>query len=160
MSRSLSLVLTVCNAEMDLANNLQHLFDVLADLTERFEILLIDEGSTDQTVETARELALRYPQLRMVPSDRQNAASAALDATLAKTTGDLVFIQSGHSTVRPSALRQLWEMGEGRSRQDGAAGTRLRPRRRLPGQPPRHAVAAEEIPSDAEIGPLRMIRRS
>ena len=156
MNRSLSLVLPIYNAQRELAEDLQHLFDVLADFAERFEILLIDQGSTDQTVEVARELALQYPQVRLVQRTRRPGLARIIDNPLSQATGDIVIVQSGHGGVRPGALRRLWEMDASTRRQPAAAAGLQRPRRRLPGQPP--CPPAIRYP-DCEIDGLRMIRR-
>jgi glycosyltransferase involved in cell wall biosynthesis len=152
VSRSLSLVLRVCNAEKTLAENLQHLFEILNDLTEQFEVLLVDQGSVDHTVDVAQDLAVQYPQVRLARRDSADPEVDSIDRTLAETTGDIVFVQTGHAGVRPSALRQLWEMNE------RAAGIESVPlqARRLPG------LTADGVsrPSSTEFGGLKMICRS
>jgi glycosyltransferase involved in cell wall biosynthesis len=152
VSRSLSLILPVCNAEKTLAESVQHLFEVLNDLTEKFEVLLVDQGSSDHTLDVAQDLAVQYPQVRLARREAADRDFESIDQTLASTTGDIVFVQTGHAGVRPSALRQLWEMHDSSPGPDGSR-ARLR---RLPGIPQRtHAQ-----PACAEIGGLKMIRRS
>jgi glycosyltransferase involved in cell wall biosynthesis len=115
VSRSLSLVLPVCNAERTLAENVQHLFEILNDLTDRFEVLLVDQGSIDHTIDVAQDLAIQYPQVRLARRETVDREDPSLDRTLAETTGDIVFVQRGHAGVRPSALRQLWELNDNAS---------------------------------------------
>jgi glycosyltransferase involved in cell wall biosynthesis len=112
VSRSLSLVLPVCNVEQTLAENVQHLFEILNDLTDKFEVLLVDQGSSDHTIDVAQDLATQYPQVRLARRETVDRQSDSIDKTLAETTGDIVFVQSGHAGVRPSALRQLWELND------------------------------------------------
>jgi len=152
VSRSLSLVLPVCNAEKTLAENVQHLFEVLNDLTERFEVLLVDQGSSDHTLDVAQDLAVQYPQVRLARGEAADRDFGSIDRTLAATTGDIVFVQTGHDGVRPSSLRQLWQIHGSDAEAEQA---RVRPRR-LPGLPRR----SSEQPACAEIGGLKMIRRS
>ena len=113
MTPSLSLVLPVRNAEQTLADNLADVLDVLADLTERFEVLLVDEGSTDHTTELAHDLAVRYPQLRVARKRPDDPTVSALEAGLSQTSGDVVFVQNRHARFSPNYLRQLWETGVG-----------------------------------------------
>jgi glycosyltransferase involved in cell wall biosynthesis len=49
VSISLSFVLPVYNAEATLAREVRHLLDLLAELSVNFELLLIDDGSVDDT---------------------------------------------------------------------------------------------------------------
>ena len=109
VNRSLSLVLPVCNAEQTLAENLLHVFDVLSDLTSHFEVLLVDEGSTDHTPELAHDLALKYPQLRIARPAKNADESSAIQATLEQARGDVILIQQPHAPFRPSRVRRLWE---------------------------------------------------
>jgi glycosyltransferase involved in cell wall biosynthesis len=106
---SLSLVLPVRNAEQTLAENLLHVLDVLSDLTDRFEVLLVDEGSTDQTIDLAHDLAVEYPQLRIARPLTEIADSRMVEAGVAQTTGDVVVVQNPHSAFSPSHVRRLWE---------------------------------------------------
>ena len=110
MSTSLSLVLPIRNAEHTLANNLQDVLDVLSDLTERFEILLVDEGSTDQTTDLAHNLARQYPQLRIARRRPGDPPVSALQAGLSQATGDVVLVQNRHARFSPHYVRRMWEM--------------------------------------------------
>ena len=62
---SLSIVLPVHNAEKTLAVKVAQLLDILPDLTTSFEILVINDGSTDHTDEVAYEIAREYPHLTL-----------------------------------------------------------------------------------------------
>jgi glycosyltransferase involved in cell wall biosynthesis len=111
MSTSLSLVFPIRNAERTLSSELQQVLDVLSDLTERFEVLLVDEGSTDHTKELAHDLAVEYPQLRIARRLPDDLPASALQAGLKQTTGDVVLVQNRHARFSPSYVRKIWEMG-------------------------------------------------
>jgi glycosyltransferase involved in cell wall biosynthesis len=115
VSRSLSLVLPVCNAERTLAENVQHLFEILNDLTDNFEVLLVDQGSIDHTIDVAQDLAIQFPQVRIAHRETVDRDDVSIDRTLAQTRGDIVFVQRGRSGVRPSALRRLWQLNDNAS---------------------------------------------
>jgi len=151
VSRSLSLVLPVCNVEKTLPENVQHLFEILNDLTDKFEVVLVDQGSSDHTIDVAQELAVEYPQVRVSRRTPMDSKNDSIDQTLAETTGDIVFVQNGHATVRPSALRQLWELNEPTPPLENKASST----KRLPGLPSK--VCPQSCGS--EVGGLRMICR-
>lgn len=152
MSRSLSLVLPIANVEKTLAENMQNLFELLNDLTDKFEIILVDQGSTDHTIDVARELAILYPQVRVAQRDEIDQGEVSMDKTLAETTGDIVFVQTGHAGLRPSALRQLWSQNEHGTRPS----TRLSRVGRLP-EPP---LLTENNSIGGSLHGLKVIQRS
>jgi glycosyltransferase involved in cell wall biosynthesis len=65
LNTSLCVVLPVRNAQENLADFAGGLLEVLPELSARFELLLIDNGSQDATSDVARELARSYPQVRL-----------------------------------------------------------------------------------------------
>jgi glycosyltransferase involved in cell wall biosynthesis len=56
----------------------------------RFEFVLVDDGSTDGTLKLARQLIASEPRLRVVELRRNFGQTAALQAGLAASTGDVV----------------------------------------------------------------------
>ena len=73
MNPSLSVILPLYNAEATLARQVGQLLDVLPDLATRFEILVVDDGSTDHTDEIAHDLRQQYPQLKIARSDASHS---------------------------------------------------------------------------------------
>jgi glycosyltransferase involved in cell wall biosynthesis len=107
---SLSVVLPVHNAEATLTHNVYELLDVLPEIATRFEILIVDDGSTDHTDEIAHELARCYPQVRVVRHARRRGPSAAMETGMTRTTGDVVFVHDEATPISATELRQLWSM--------------------------------------------------
>ena len=110
MSGSLSVVLPVLNAERTLAKNLEHVLEVLSDLRERFEVLIVDQGSTDQTADVAHELATTFPQLKLARRSPEQSESSCWQADLHHTTGEFVFVHQGHMPFSGNDFRRLWEI--------------------------------------------------
>jgi glycosyltransferase involved in cell wall biosynthesis len=128
LDQSLSIVLPVHNAESTLASQILELLDVLPDLTPRFDVLIVDDGSTDQTEEVAHDLARRFPQLQVARHSRRQGAAGAVATGLQRTSGDLLFVHDGQAPVSPGELRCLWEKRD--DDQWDAAGPRGRRERR------------------------------
>ena len=60
MPNSLSVLLPVKNAQATLAATVQEILDVAADLSERFELLILDDGSSDAgSLQATRSVAGR-----------------------------------------------------------------------------------------------------
>jgi glycosyltransferase involved in cell wall biosynthesis len=109
---SLSFVLPVRNAEKTVAKQVQHLLDVLSELTERFEILLMDEGSTDHTPEVARDLQRQFPQVRVAECQ----GPAARQAGLQQAAGAVVVVEDAHRPIPVAALRRALPIQSSRPR--------------------------------------------
>jgi glycosyltransferase involved in cell wall biosynthesis len=107
---TLSVVLPVFNAQESLSREVGELLEVLSDLTDQFELILVDDGSTDQTLDVADELARRYPQIRVSRHLRRFGSSAAVQTGLEAATGEYVFVQDELSPVSASDIQRLWEL--------------------------------------------------
>lgn len=107
---SLSVVLPVYNAEHTLRNQVHQLLDLLPDLTHDFEILVINDGSTDQTDEVGCELAREFPQVRIVHHALRRGHAGAVETGLAKTDGEVMFVQDEHAPIDSSKFHRLWAL--------------------------------------------------
>jgi hypothetical protein len=107
-SDSLSLVLVAHNAEANLLADVTRLLEIAGDLSSRLDLLIIDDGSIDETLTVARELARRYPQINVHHNALRYGQTAALQTAIRETVGEFVFFCS----QRPSAsqMRQLWHI--------------------------------------------------
>lgn len=111
-AKSLSVVVPVHNAERSLTRRIGHLLEVLHDLAAKFEVLIVDDGSTDQTEDVALELAQQYPQVRVTRHSEQLGIEASAQTGAVHTTGDIVVVHAGQEPVNASQLRRVWEHRE------------------------------------------------
>jgi glycosyltransferase involved in cell wall biosynthesis len=94
LERSLTVLLPVHDAQDTLTDTVTEVLDVASDLTDRFELVIIDDGSTDATSEVAHELARHYPQVRAVRHAKPLGHEAALSTGLAQSRGEVVVVQA------------------------------------------------------------------
>ncbi len=73
----------------------------------KLEVILVDDGSTDKTLEFMRACASRHRRTVKVISKKRGGKGSALNAGLAKARGELVATLDADSYVQPAALRQL-----------------------------------------------------
>lgn len=109
MERSLSIVLPVHNAQSTLAHDVTRLLDAASELTPQLEVLIMDDGSSDHTVEIAEELAVRYPQVRVCRHAKQRGTSDLIQTGFEQTRGEIVCVHQGEGRVDVATLRQLWQ---------------------------------------------------
>jgi glycosyltransferase involved in cell wall biosynthesis len=110
VSQSLSVLLPVHNAERRLARDVQTILDVLPELTPNFNVLVIDNGSTDETSEVAAGLARRYPQVNFVRHPRRMAVDGAIESGLDNSDGDIVLVADEQQGLDMHDMQRLWEM--------------------------------------------------
>ena len=108
MRHSLTILLPVKNAQAELNSTVQQLLDVASDLTNRFEVLIVDNGSTDATSEITTELAHNYPQVRSMRLGQSRSFEEAVQVGLADVQGDLVFVKHGEIGNALEQLVDLW----------------------------------------------------
>lgn len=75
-----SIVIPVYNEEQNLPPLLEGIVPVMAKLGKSYEIITIDDGSTDKSLETLKSLADKYPALRIIKFAKNSGQSAAFDA--------------------------------------------------------------------------------
>ena len=115
-SPRMSVVLPVRDGEKRIADRVQRVLEALVDMTrEASEVVVVDDGSKDQTLEVLDELKSRYPQVRVVRHSRPRGMEAAGQTGLERATGELVFIQETDTTVRIEDMRRLLRMSQDKS---------------------------------------------
>jgi glycosyltransferase involved in cell wall biosynthesis len=110
LNDSLSIIVPVRNAEATLAGQIERLLDLLPDLTGRFEIVVVDDGSTDHTVDLVRDFARAYPQVRLIRHAEPRGAEAAVKTGLQSAPGPTVFVQQSDSRTSAAELRRVWSL--------------------------------------------------
>jgi len=77
------------------------------DSGRNFEIVVVDDGSRDQSAELLEELKSRYPELRVVYHGENRGYGAALRSGFESATKDLVFYTDGDGQYDVLELKKL-----------------------------------------------------
>ena len=115
----LSVVIPVKNEAGNIAPLVAEIDAVLNRLL-RYEIVYVDDGSTDATADEIRRAQARLPQLRLVRHDRSHGQSAAIRSGVRAARGRWIATLDGDGQNDPADIPVLW-----RIKQDAAAEPRL-----------------------------------
>ncbi len=108
MQPSLSVIVPVYNQQRVIGQIVEQLIEILPELTSRFELLLVDDGSTDATVEAARELAAFYPQITVISHPLRLGMATNVRTGLARSSGEMVLIRDEDCRVDLHEIPKLW----------------------------------------------------
>ena len=78
-------------------------------LTPDYEVIVVNDGSSDATPAIIDELARTYPHVRAVHHPRNRGYGGALQTGFRSATKDLIFYTDGDAQYDPSELAVLWE---------------------------------------------------
>jgi glycosyltransferase involved in cell wall biosynthesis len=99
LQRPLTILLPVRNAQSTLANTVTRVLEMAADMSERFEILIIDDASSDYTIEVAHDLSTRYPQIRVLRNKTPLGDDAAVRSVLAQIRGEVICVRDRQGPI-------------------------------------------------------------
>lgn len=108
MTPTLTVVLPVHNAEASLGRNVRDVLELAGELTAGFQILIVDDGSTDETFLTAVELSRQYPQIDVVRHATRRGLGPTLRWVRTRVDSDVVVVHDGVSPIDANEIRQLW----------------------------------------------------
>ncbi|MEL6110654.1 MAG: glycosyltransferase, partial [Planctomycetota bacterium] len=91
LPRSVSFVIPTMDEEETVRTLVEKITNVCDELALEFDILFVDDGSSDLTWPRIVALAEDYEQVRGIRFRRNFGKAAALSAGFAEATGDVVF---------------------------------------------------------------------
>ena len=111
MSRTplLSIVVPLYNEELVIDALQARLLSLMSDGRFRTEVILIDDGSKDATLEKARRLCERDPRFKLVSFSRNFGHQIAITAGMDKASGDAVVIIDADLQDPPEVIVQMFE---------------------------------------------------
>jgi len=113
-SPQFSLVIPVLNEKDSLPFLLDEIEAVMKKQSWSYEILCVDDGSTDGTVEVLRELSGKYAYVRLFLFGYHRGKSAALSCGFQNSHGAHVVTLDGDLQDTPGEIVKLWNVMEAR----------------------------------------------
>src|SRR6202171_3743498 len=79
-----------------------------SELTPDYEVIVVDDGSSDATAEIADELARTYPRVRVIHHPTNRGYGGALQTGFRAAAKEFIFYTDGDAQYDPAELSALW----------------------------------------------------
>jgi len=102
----LSIIIPVYNEEKTLQKIVQRVVAVDLGKIDK-EIIIVDDASTDKTLEIIKELKLKNKDIKVYSHEKNKGKGAAIRTALKYITGDIFVIQDGDLEYNPENFKRL-----------------------------------------------------
>ncbi len=113
-SPSISCVIPACNEAASLTVLIPQILNILTALSQKVEIIVVDDGSSDNTFTVMQGLCAFYPQVLCIQLSRNFGKELALMAGIDAAKGDVVVLMDGDGQHPPDLLPLMlscWQDG-------------------------------------------------
>lgn len=113
-SPSISCVIPAFNEASNLGAVVPHILATLVGLTERIELIVVDDGSRDDTTQVMQALCATHPEVVYLKLSRNFGKEPALTAGIDATRGDVVILMDAdgqHPVALLPEMLQKWRQG-------------------------------------------------
>jgi polyisoprenyl-phosphate glycosyltransferase len=107
MAEDISVIIPAYNESDNLCHLVLLLDEILHDLVLQFELIVVDDGSVDDTWNTLKELPLKFGRLRAIRLARNFGKEAAIYAGLKMSCGSAVIVMDADLQHPPEVVREM-----------------------------------------------------
>jgi glycosyltransferase involved in cell wall biosynthesis len=104
---SISVFSPCYNEEKNIEKLLTSMLDFLPKISSDYEIIIVDDGSTDSTAEIARQFGLKHPQVKVVSHVMNKGYGAALRTGFENSSKDFIFFTDSDNQFDISEMTKL-----------------------------------------------------
>ncbi|HVT27567.1 MAG TPA: glycosyltransferase [Lacipirellulaceae bacterium] len=108
LNKSLTVVLPVYNGETRLRKSVHEILELASELTSKFGVLIVDDGSNDATYEIAEELAARYPQVSVRRHRHRRGLGPTIEYVQRRVRSDAIIVHDGATPIDANQMQSLW----------------------------------------------------
>ena len=112
LNQPLTVVLPMVNFERQLRTSVLEVLELAYVFTHDFSIVIVDNGSTDETYETACELARTYPQIQVLRQSVRQGLGRVLEMVRNNFAREMVVVHDGVSPIDIAQLKTLLKSGD------------------------------------------------
>ncbi len=105
----LTVAIPACNEEDNIKRIDRELMPVMKKIGMPYEVLIIDDGSTDGTAEEARKLQKKYKPVRLLQHGKNLGLGAGTRTGVRESRGSLLVFLDADFTFHPSEIPKLLE---------------------------------------------------
>lgn len=109
LDQPLTIVLPVYNFERQLCRSVLEVLELAHCFAHDFSLVIVDDGSSDETYETACELARTYPQISVLRQAARQGLGRVLEMVRNNTATEMVVVHDGISPIEVDQLKTLLE---------------------------------------------------
>lgn len=110
MQKDLSIIIPLFNEEESLPELCKWIHRVMRDMNLRYEIIMVDDGSSDNSWKVIQSLWEQYPVIRAFRFGRNYGKSAALDLAFRESEGSVVITMDADLQDSPDEIPKLYRM--------------------------------------------------
>lgn len=113
-SKTISIVIPIYNEAPNVAPLYENVKSIIKKLPQKFELIFVDDGSSDDSVKKLRQVAKRDKRARVVELARNFGKEIAVTAGIHKARGDAAIIMDADLQHPPELLPKFveeWEKG-------------------------------------------------
>jgi glycosyltransferase involved in cell wall biosynthesis len=109
LKSSLTMIVPVRNDAGSLTHIFSHALEILPELTPRWNLVLIDDGSSDATPEVLADLARNYPQVSVLHHSVSKGDSACFRRGALVTHSDLLLMRASDCDLDLTGMQKMWK---------------------------------------------------
>jgi dolichol-phosphate mannosyltransferase len=107
--KKLSVIIPARNEAENITSCVHEICNELKQHSINYEILVVDDGSTDNTAEIIQNLNISYPSVKCIKNSGENGFGRAIRLGLQKYSGDAVAIMMADRSDSPKDLVTYWK---------------------------------------------------
>lgn len=107
INQPITIVLPMHDAEQYLQRSVREVLDLAHSFVGDFSVVIVDNGSTDETYETACELGRVYPQVKVLREPFQQGLRRVLEVVSNNCKCQTVICHDGESEINVDQLRSM-----------------------------------------------------
>lgn len=106
-SRDISVIFPAFNEEENIRCTVETAINVLPEVAKRWEVIVVDDGSSDTTAAICDQLQARYPEVAVIRHGQNRGYGAALKSGIMSARYDLIFFSDSDGQFNLREIEQL-----------------------------------------------------
>jgi len=107
MKPIISVIAASYNEAQNLTSLIKEITQVMKSIKKSYEVIIIDDGSTDDTLNVLSKLRKKYPHLKLIQLRRNFGQSAALDAGIKHSQGKILVTLDADGQNDPKDIKPM-----------------------------------------------------